>query len=282
MFNPSRLLAKHPSTAAALMIEAGQLAEEHRDDLLGRVGKVFARREPFQQAGKYVQGLMDDLPRNNGWTLAEAAGDARPDKTQRLLNHAAWDEYAAMGVVRDFVIEHLTVPATEAGPGVVEAVAVLDETGQEKKVTATAGAKRQYVGCAGRVANAVNIVYCTYAPSRGHAQVGARLYVPKEQAPLAADPATATDDEPVVVIKDGVRIAAPQTSPTEPCTQTDESSAVATTFRTKPQLAVEILTDFLEARALGNGDGYDDHGDRRACCCSVALCWVYGVDDRPV
>lgn len=232
------------------MIEAGELAKEHRDDLLGRVGKVFARREPFQQAGKYVQGLLGDLPRKNGWTLAEAAGDARPDKTQRLLNHAAWDEYAAMGVVRDFVIEHLTVPATEAGPGVVEAVAVLDETGQEKKGTATAGAKRQYVGCAGRVANAVNIVYCTYATPRGHAQVGARLYVPKEQAPLAADPATTTDDEPIVVMKDGVRATDPQSSPAVLGVGTNESSAVATTFRTKPQLAVEILTDLLEAGVL--------------------------------
>src|SRR5258706_9266533 len=135
------------------MIEAGQLAEEHRDDLWGRLGKVFARREPFQQAGKYVQGLLDDLPRKNGWTLAEAAGDHRPDKMQRLLNHASWDEYAAMGVVRDFVIEHLTEPGT--GPGVVGAVAVLDETGQEKKGSSTAGVKRQYVGCAGRVGDAV-------------------------------------------------------------------------------------------------------------------------------
>ncbi|MGH3984375.1 MAG: hypothetical protein ACRDST_17250 [Pseudonocardiaceae bacterium] len=39
----------------------------------------------------------------------------------------------------------------------------------------TAGVARQYVGCAGQVANAVNIVYCTYAGSRGHAQVGARI-----------------------------------------------------------------------------------------------------------
>jgi hypothetical protein len=94
------------------MVEAGELAKELRDDLLGRVGTVFARREPFQQAGKYVQGLVDDVPRKNGWTLAEAAGDHRPDKMQRLLNHASWDEYAAMGVVRDFVVEHLTDPGT--------------------------------------------------------------------------------------------------------------------------------------------------------------------------
>jgi len=54
----------------------------------------------------------------------------------------------------------------------------LDETGQQKKGLHTAGVARQYGGCAGQVANAVNVVYCTYAGWRGHAQVGA-LYLPK-------------------------------------------------------------------------------------------------------
>jgi SRSO17 transposase len=142
-------------TAAALMVEAGELAAERRDELMGRVGAVFARREPFQQARKYVRGLLSDLPPKNGWTLAEAAGDRSPDKTQRLLNHASWDHHAAMGVVRDFVVEHLTDPHTGADP--VGAVAVLDETGQEKKGTGTFAVKRQYVGCAGQVANAINV-----------------------------------------------------------------------------------------------------------------------------
>jgi hypothetical protein len=80
-----------------------------------------------------VHGLIQDLPHKNGWTLAQAAGDRRPDKMQRLLNHAVWDEYAAMGVVRDFVIEHLTDPAAGSDARALGPVAVLDESGQEKK-----------------------------------------------------------------------------------------------------------------------------------------------------
>lgn len=57
----------------------------------------------------------------------------------------------------------------------------MDEAGQEKQGNATAGGKRQYMGCAGRVANGVNTVYCSYATSGGHALVGARIYVPEEQ-----------------------------------------------------------------------------------------------------
>jgi SRSO17 transposase len=42
-------------------------------------------------------------------------------------------------------------------------VLVVDESGQEKAGGHTAGVKRQYLGCAGRVANGINVVYASYA-----------------------------------------------------------------------------------------------------------------------
>ncbi|WP_163510837.1 hypothetical protein [Fodinicola acaciae] len=47
---------------------------------------------------------MTDLPRKDGWSLAEHAGDATLDRMQRLLNHAAWDHDAAIAVIRGFVV----------------------------------------------------------------------------------------------------------------------------------------------------------------------------------
>jgi hypothetical protein len=41
--------------------------------------------------------LTAEVPRKNGWQIAERSGDATPDRTQRLLNHAVWDEHEAMG-----------------------------------------------------------------------------------------------------------------------------------------------------------------------------------------
>ena len=38
--------------------------------------------------------------------------------------------------------------------------------------------QRQYLGCAGRVANGINVVYASYAALAGHAVIEARLYVP--------------------------------------------------------------------------------------------------------
>ncbi len=95
------------------MVEAAESARVNRDELLGRLGRAFGRREPRLQAGTYVDGLMSDTPRKNGWSLAERAGDRTPDKMQRLLNHAVWDEHEAMGIVRDFVVEHLQTTKVE-------------------------------------------------------------------------------------------------------------------------------------------------------------------------
>jgi SRSO17 transposase len=126
------------------MVE-GELAVANLAVLHGRMRPCFARVEPFGQARKYMAGLASDLPRKNGWTIAEHAGDRTPDRMRRLLNHAVWDQDRGQDVVRQFVVEQLGDQPLR--------VAALDESGQEKHGEATAGVKRQYMGCAGRVAN---------------------------------------------------------------------------------------------------------------------------------
>ena len=157
-----------------------QLAREKRNQLAGLLAAHFTRWEPVQQAGKYIDGLMSDLPDKNCWSLAQHAGDASPDKMQRLLERAAWDQGAAMRTVRDFAVEHL------AGPDGLT-VLVLDESGQVKQGERTAGVKPQYVGCAGRVTNAINFVNATYSTARGHTLIASRLWVPEQHL---TDPAT--------------------------------------------------------------------------------------------
>ncbi|MDN5916262.1 MAG: IS701 family transposase [Pseudonocardia sp.] len=153
-----------------------------------------------------MEALMSDLPRKNGWSIAEHAGDRTPDRTQRLLNHAVWDHDAAIGVVRRYAVEYLGEQPLR--------VAALDESGQEKQGTETAGVQRQYMGCAGQVANGVNTVYCSYATAGGHALVGARIYVPAGQL---ADP----DRRAQLGIGDDVE------------------------FRTKPELAIDVLAEMV-------------------------------------
>jgi SRSO17 transposase len=161
--------------AAAVRIGAG-LALRKRDELLGLLRPCFARTEPWLQAGKYVSALACELPRVNGWSIARRGGDRTPDRTQRLLNHASWDTSAAMSVVRRFAAAGLDAAARRRGGMVIGAI---DETGQEKAGQATAGVKRQYLGCAGRVANGINTVHLSYVRQRaGHALIGARQWIP--------------------------------------------------------------------------------------------------------
>jgi hypothetical protein len=51
--------------------------------------------------------------RKNGWTIAEHAGDATPDRTQRLLNRAVWDHDRARGITE--MIADATMPPWAAG-----------------------------------------------------------------------------------------------------------------------------------------------------------------------
>jgi SRSO17 transposase len=162
-------------TAAASTVEEAAAVCEKLDELMmGGLAGGFARVEPRRQARKYVIGLLSDLPQKNCWALAEQAGDATPDRMHRLLERAAWDAGEAMAAVRSFAVGYLGDPAG--------AVLVLDESGQEKAGCCTAGVKRQYLGCAGRVANGINVVFASYAAPAGHAIIAARLYVPREWA----------------------------------------------------------------------------------------------------
>ena len=112
-------------------------------------------------------------------------GNRTPDRTQRLLNHASWDTSAAMGVVLRFAVTGLDAAARRRRRGGM-VIGAIDETGQEKAGEATAGVKRQYLGCAGKVANEINTVHLPYVREKaGHALIGARQWIPAEHI---ADP----------------------------------------------------------------------------------------------
>ncbi len=166
--------------AAAARIGAG-LALRKRAELLELLRPCFARTGPWLQAGKYAAAVMSELPERNGWSIARHAGDKTPDKTQRLLNHASWDTFAAMAVVRRFAVAGLEEAARRRKRRRGLVIGAIDETGQEKAGEATCGVKRQYLGCAGQVANGINTVHLSYVRDKtGHALIGARQWIPRE------------------------------------------------------------------------------------------------------
>jgi SRSO17 transposase len=205
------VLTNEDKAAAEARIGAGRALRE-RSALLGLLRPCFARTQTWLQAGKYVNALVSGLPSRNGWTVAEQAGDRSPAKAQRLLNRASWDEAAAMSQVRRYAAAGLDAAAGRSRRKRMT-VGALDETGQEKQGGATAGVKRQYMGCAGRVANGINTVHLAYVREKtGHALVGARQWIP---AGDISDPVKSL----VTGLPPGLR------------------------FRTKGQLAIDVLSD---------------------------------------
>ncbi len=195
------------AVAAAHSIDPGRWRDEF-EDLTGRLGTRFARIETRRTAGKMLAGLMSELPSKNCWTLAEHAGDTSPDAMQHLLSVAVIDEAGLRDDLRDYVIEHL---------GDHEATLVVDETGDVKKGTKTAGVQRQYSGTAGRIENCQVAVYLTYATTAGHAFLDRALYLPKSWS-------------------------------TDPGRCTEAGVPEQTGFATKPALAKRMIIDALDAR----------------------------------
>ena len=128
-----------------------------------------------------------------------------------------------MAQVRRFAMTGLTEAARKGGRRRGHLViGAIDETGQEKAGEATAGVKRQYMGCAGRVANGINTVRLSYVREKtGHALTGARQWIPREHI-----------DDPVRSLKTGLPLDL--------------------AFRTKGQLAIGICKD-----AAGDGVTFD-------------------------
>ncbi|MFE4843805.1 IS701 family transposase [Streptomyces sp. NPDC056690] len=164
----------------------------------------FARSEPRESALAYMRGLISPLERKNGWTLAEDAGHAAPDRMHRLLNRCDWDADEVLDDVRDYVVEHLGDP---------DAVLIVDDTGFLKKGVRSAGVQRQYSGTAGRTENCQVGVFLAYAGARGRTLIDRRLYLPtswtddRERCRAAGIQDTVAFETKVVIAKAMVRRA---------------------------------------------------------------------------
>jgi SRSO17 transposase len=148
-----------------------QQATEELAQVHARIGPRFRRAEARQRAHRFLQGLLAEVPRKNGWQLAEELGERGPRGVQRLLGEADWDEEAVRDDLRGYVIEHLSG---------ADGVLVVDETGFVKKGKKSAGVARQYSGTAGRRENSQVGVFLAYASGKGAAFIDRALYVPQE------------------------------------------------------------------------------------------------------
>src|SRR5450759_3770144 len=142
------------------------------EEFVARFADLFSRREPREQANKYLRGLLAPVERKNSWQLAEQGGDHTPDASQRLLYHANWDADRARDRLFAYVGEQF---------GSEQAIGIIDDTGFLKQGTHSVGVKRQYTGTAGKAENCQIGVFLTYASGDNHVLLDRRLYLPEEE-----------------------------------------------------------------------------------------------------
>jgi SRSO17 transposase len=147
-----------------------QWAQDLRD-LHARIAHRFARPEPRRRALAYLQGVMSDISRKNGWQLAEHAREATPYGMQRLLSQAVWDAGLVREDLRDYVYNHL---------GTTAAILVIDETSFPKCGEKSAGTQVQYCGTTGQIENCQVAVFVDYVTTLGHTLLDCALYLPQE------------------------------------------------------------------------------------------------------
>ncbi|GAC1390737.1 MAG: IS701 family transposase [Ktedonobacteraceae bacterium] len=143
----------------------------------------FARPEPHRHSLLYLQAILSEIPRKNGWQIAEHARQARPYGIQRLLSRAVWDQNGVRDVVRTQVCQFFHPPPSvpePAEPVSLFPVLVIDESGFPKRGKHSAGVGHQYCGCSGRVENCQMGVFLSYVTTTGHALIDRELYLPED------------------------------------------------------------------------------------------------------
>jgi SRSO17 transposase len=163
----------------------------------------FQRSESRDHFFNYMVGQFSDLERKSIEPIALAVKDGNVRALQRFVSDAPWDDGKMAFKYRCCVDDDLGSP---------EGALVFDESGFVKKGEDSLGVARQYCGTIGKVENCQVGVFAAYVSEHGYALVDKRLFIPEQWF---------TDDYR------GRR---------EKC-----NLPVNTVFRTKPELAVEML-----------------------------------------
>ncbi len=172
----------------------------------------FHRSESREHFLKYMVGQFSELERKSIEPIAlnVKGGNVRP--MQRFVSDAEWNDNKIMYKYRNIVNEDM---------GDNNGVLIFDESGFPKKGNDSIGVSKQYCGSIGKVDNCQVGVFASYASPKGYSLVDKRLFIPQKWF-----------SEDYVEKREKCRL--PE----------------SVSFKTKPQLAVDMLHDLLRENIL--------------------------------
>jgi len=177
---------------------------------------LFQRREQREAAHSYLQGLLATLPRKSIEPMVLAVDGVAPKAVramQSFISEGQWND-------ERLIQQHWQEVDTDLGAAA--GVLMVDGSDFPKQGVHSVGVKRQYCGELGKRANCQAGVFVGYASSRGYTVLDRRLYVPTEWL---------TDDA--------------YAERRRQCGLPAE-----TTFKTKPELAQEMLAAVVQSQAV--------------------------------
>ena len=168
----------------------------------------FHRSESRDHFYLYMVGQFSELERKSIEPIALKVEDGNVRPMQRFISDAEWNDNEILNKYHNLVNEDL---------GTAEGALIFDETGFIKKGNDSIGVSRQYCGSIGKVENCQVGVFAAYASPYGYALLDKRLFIPQKWF---------SDDY----------------KPRRKNCKLPED----TEFKTKPQLAVEMLNNISE------------------------------------
>jgi SRSO17 transposase len=111
------------------------------------------------------------LERKSIEPIALAVKDGNVRAMQRFVSDAPWDDHKILSKYRSLVNEDL---------GSLDGALIFDESGFLKKGDDSIGVSRQYCGTVGKVDNCQIGVFTAYASEHGYALVDKRLFIPEK------------------------------------------------------------------------------------------------------
>ena len=178
----------------------------------GEFKDCFQRSETRENVFRYMAGQFSELERKSIEPIALSVENGQVRSMQRAISDAVWDEGKLLSRYRGLVNDDMGDP---------NGVLIFDESGFVKKGEDSAGVHRQYCGSIGKVDNCQVGVFAAYASPHGYALVDKRLFIPEDWFSEEYKPRR------------------------EKCKFPEDL-----TFRTKPQLASEILREIHGEQTL--------------------------------
>jgi SRSO17 transposase len=179
-------------------------------------GSFFSRSESREWAERYLHGLLSPLPRKSiePMVIAQLGADEKAVRgMQQFLTDSTWDDAAILR-------RHWQEVALDLDDE--EGMLIVDGSDFAKKGQHSVGVQRQYCGELGKIANCQAGVFLAYASAHGATLIDRRLYLPEA---WLVDPAFAERREKCRIPAD-------------------------VPFKTKNQLALEMVQAVVESRAL--------------------------------